>query len=157
MGIMENLLPDRKDEKKSDTIVERLIRLIDTDSFFWDKPQKISDFFEKEIKHKIGSEEKTLYTILRRALPKKHFKQLDSFEQEHEELTERHDWLNGMLKSHMRYPSKNLKINIIALSGELIERVVQHSRRESEELCPLARKYLKQRHYKELQNAISAG
>jgi iron-sulfur cluster repair protein YtfE (RIC family) len=154
MGILDRLLPNRKEEKKADDIVEKLIKLIDLDSFFWDKPQKVTDFFQRELKQHILNENKKLFPILKGALPKKHYALVGAYEEEHGEIIEKCEWLEGMLKNDARLPSKNLKIEIVKLSGELIEQIVSHTRREEEELYPLARKYLKPKNYKELQNAL---
>jgi hemerythrin-like domain-containing protein len=157
MGILERLVSNEKHEKKAGSIVEKLIKMIDQDPFFWDKPQKLADFFNKEIKQKIESEERTLFSILKQVLPKKHLKQIDLLEKEHDEILSKYGCLDGLLKNQAKYSPKNLKKEIIGLSGGIIEQIVQHANKEWDMLSPLIKKHFKEKNYKDLRikNSLS--
>jgi hypothetical protein len=146
---LEKIIPQHKD--KQEHFLKKLIKIIDDDSFFWDKPAKVADFFDKEVRERNEIQEKVLFPYLKKVLPACDAKAVLEFEKDHQDIEKYLLELGKTVKAQSEYPSKESKKRLINVSRIIIELIFPHTKNEDEKLSLLIKKYFKQKDLKELE------
>jgi len=152
MDIVEKIIAGHRvvDEKRD--MLSKLVNMLDTDPFFWDKAEKIEFFFKKELVEHFALEERVLFPVLKKVLTGRELEILKEIEREHVPLSQKLNELRSFSVSHMRYASKATREPMIKSACELVEKIVSHAAREDKELFPGLKARLSPENNRELED-----
>ena len=151
MDVIEKLIAGHRDVFEKRDILSKLIKALDTDAFFWDKADKVSFFFKKEIREHFAMEERVLFPVLKKILAGKDIETLSEIETEHVSIIKKLDGFNIVSDNHQRYASKVTREHLIRSAFELIEVISAHAEKEDKRLFPLIKEKLGAENRRELE------
>lgn len=151
MDIVAKLVTGHRDLFERQDVLVKLSQAIDNDAFFWDSAVKVSEFFDKEVRQHLEIEERVLFPVMRKALPADKLSVLDGIEKEHGPLGEKLTNFETISKSHNRFPSKVTREEMVRAAQDVLEPLLDHARREDQELFPLIKDTFRAEHYQELE------
>ncbi|OGS39296.1 MAG: hypothetical protein A2551_06980 [Elusimicrobia bacterium RIFOXYD2_FULL_34_30] len=153
MDIIEKLIAGHHEVKERVDILSKVVKTLDSDAFIWDNVLKISSFFDKEVKEHFKLEEKVLFPIMKKVLPKEKQEILKEIELEHKPILKMLEEFKKIAEKHSNLSSRLIRENFIAISHDIIENLIAHARKEDENLFPLIKIYFSKENYKELEDA----
>ncbi|OGS44911.1 MAG: hypothetical protein A2539_04345 [Elusimicrobia bacterium RIFOXYD2_FULL_34_15] len=151
MDVIERFIAQHKAVKERLDILEKITKMIDSDTSIWDNVHKMSGFFDKEVKEHFHLEEEVLFPIIRRKLPSDKQKILTEIEAEHKPILKKLDEFKEMSAKHKKLSSRISRENFIKISMDIIESMITHANKEDEKLFPIAKEFLDFENYKELE------
>lgn len=152
MDIVEKIIAGHAVVHEKRDILSKLVKMLDTDPFFWDKAEKIEYFFQKEIVEHFALEEQVLFPVLKKVFNGQLLETLKAIELEHVPLARKLNELRMFTVNHMRYSSRATREPMIKAACELIEKMAKHSDREDKELYNDLRNKLSSENNRELED-----
>lgn len=151
MDVIEKLIAGHRETKEEIDLLDKLVKLSNSDAFAWDDVFKISIFFEKEVKEHFRLEEMVLFPVMKNVLPLSEQNILTEIKDEHKPILVKLDDFKKMAERHKKISSKNSREDFVNSSKAVIDLLIPHAKKEDIKLFPLVRKYFKTENYKELE------
>ncbi|MBN1383454.1 MAG: hemerythrin domain-containing protein [Elusimicrobia bacterium] len=152
MDVIEKLVAQHTGIKEQLDILNKLIRMIDSDAFIWDNVVKVSDFFNREARQHFILEERVLFPVLKKVLPQDKQKILTEIELEHRPILDKLVEFEKIAKKHSKLQSYDSRENFIKTSHDIIESLISHAKKEDEKLFPLIKSLFKPENYREFED-----
>jgi hemerythrin-like domain-containing protein len=151
MDIIEKLIAGHRDIKEKETILQKLIKMIDTDVFFWDNAGKVAYFFDTEVKRHLALEEQVLFPVLVSILPPEQASAIRALEAEHQAIKEKIEAFAAIARAHTQTPTKTTREEIVRASSDILEGVVPHAAREDALVFSLVKQYFTAKEYRQME------
>lgn len=151
MDVIEKLIAGHREVREEIDILNKLVKMSNSDAFAWDDVFKISNFFEKEVKEHFRLEEIVLFPVMKNVLPLSEQNILTEIKDDHKPILEKFDDFKKMAERHKKISSKNSREDFVNSSKAIIDSFIPHAKKEDIKLFPLVRKYFRAENYKQLE------
>lgn len=151
MDAIEKIIAGHRDVREREDILQKLIKMVDHDVFFWDNALKVAAFFDREVYRHLDIEENVLFPVMRKVIPPTDVENLlSTFEEEHIPIREKIRQFGTIAREHTHHPSKSTREHVVKLSREIIEVLVPHAQKEDDLLFNLVHRFFKPEDYHEV-------
>lgn len=151
MDVIEKLIAGHRETKEEVDLLDKLVKMSNSDAFAWDDVFKISEFFEKEVKEHFRLEEVVLFPVMKNILHGSEQNILTEITDEHKPILGKFDNFKKMAERHKKISSKNSREDFVSSSRAIIDSLIPHAKKEDVKLFPLVRKYFRAENYKQLE------
>ena len=117
MDVIEKLIAGHREAKEEIDILDKLVKMSNSDAFAWDNVFKISDFFEKEVREHFRLEEIVLFPVMKNVLPGAEQNILAEITDEHKPILWKFDDFKKMAERHKKISSKNSREDFVSSCG----------------------------------------
>ncbi|MDD5688043.1 MAG: hemerythrin domain-containing protein [Elusimicrobia bacterium] len=152
MDVIEKLIVGHVLVKERLDLLDKIVKMIDSDAFVWDNVSKVSDFFEKEIKVHFHIEENILFPVAKKVLPKGEQKILFEIEGEHKSILKKIEIFKQVAEKHSKLLTKDTRKDFIEISQDIIENLLAHAQKEDDKLFPLIKQFFTSENYKKVED-----
>lgn len=151
MYVLELLIAGHREFVEQEHLLSQLVDPSGTNRVFINGVIKITNLFEKEVRHHMELEEKVIYPILRRALPHDQVRVVFEMEAEHRMIVERLKAFKVTADELLKSSSIEQRKNFVEQCREIVHAIAPHMRREYEILPHLVNAFFKSEDYKEVE------
>lgn len=152
MDIVEMLVAGHRHVTEQKKLLDKIVKMIDEDAFFWDNAAKLTEFFKFEVREHFKIEEKVLFPVVARVLTGPENERLKQIEAEHGPILALLSEFELIASDHLKAANKTTRVNLARVAGELLAKIIPHAQSEDELLLPAIRERFGPAHFKELES-----
>lgn len=156
MDIVEKLVAGHRHVTEQKELLDKIVKMLDEDAFFWDNAAKLKEFFKFEVREHFELEEKVLFPVVAQVLTAPEKERLKFIEQDHDSILVLLAEFDLIAADHLKASNKRTRENMARVAGDLLAKLIPHAQNEDELVLPAIRQRFGPAHFKEMERLYLA-